>query len=322
MAYRAVQLWLISATAVTLATAGSECSSCGLLVKGVSAPAITIGDGISVRLRPLNAVKTLRLNVLLEDDKEQELYELEINENMDVVWGDMEVTLRDSKSHSNVLKVPWPPILVSRAWTTLFLRLHYHHLLQLAAIPHEAFKESRSFVHSQILLQPAAISTKLERFGVTKMRLKLLSSNISIEYTADGGEEHLATAFASQFGIGSTVPFWRSLAWIMLGVIGMLIVILAFTFVNIYLSHKKQPNSFTLAWSQTGGKEGTAPGPVMVSSTHGGKQKDGRGKGDKGTLNLPRVTVGVVSSRAPSPGHEVDENTLDYVNKAFCCDED
>lgn len=59
----------------------------------------------------------------------------------------------------------------------------------------------------------------------------------------------------------------------------------------------------------------------MVSSTHGGKQKDGKGKDDKGALNLPRVTVGVVSSRAPSPGHEVDENTLDYVNKAFSYDE-
>lgn len=84
-----------------------ECSSCGLLVKGISAPAITIRDGLSVRLRPLNAVKTLRLNVLLENDNEEELYELEIIENMEVVWGDMEVTLQDSKSHSNVFKVKY-----------------------------------------------------------------------------------------------------------------------------------------------------------------------------------------------------------------------
>lgn len=61
----------------------------------------------------------------------------------------------------------------------------------------------------------------------------------------------------------------------------------------------------------------------MVSSTQGSKQKDAKGKdGEDTTLQLPRVTVGVVSSRAPSPGHEVDEATLDYVNKAFSYDED
>lgn len=60
----------------------------------------------------------------------------------------------------------------------------------------------------------------------------------------------------------------------------------------------------------------------MVSSAGGGKKKNAEGKDDEGGLNLPRVTVGVVSSRAPSPGHEVDENTLDYVNKAFSYEED
>ena len=60
----------------------------------------------------------------------------------------------------------------------------------------------------------------------------------------------------------------------------------------------------------------------MVSSTQGGKQKEFGGTEDEGTLKPPRVTVGVVSSRAPSPGHEVDENTTDYVNKAFSCLED
>lgn len=59
----------------------------------------------------------------------------------------------------------------------------------------------------------------------------------------------------------------------------------------------------------------------MVSSTRGGKQ-DSRRMDEEGTLHPPRVTVGVVSSRAPSPGHELDETTMDYVNKAFSCDED
>lgn len=84
-----------------------DCLPSGLLVQGVSAPPLTIGNGISVRLKPHNAVKILQLSILLEDDNEQELYELQIAEHMEVVWGDMEVTLRDSKSHSNVLKVKY-----------------------------------------------------------------------------------------------------------------------------------------------------------------------------------------------------------------------
>ncbi len=83
----------------------TECLPSNLLVDSVSAPPLIIGNGISVRLRPQNAVKILLLNVLLEDDYEKELYELQIVENMDVVWADMEVTLMDSKSHNIVLKV-------------------------------------------------------------------------------------------------------------------------------------------------------------------------------------------------------------------------
>ena len=68
---------------------------------------------------------------------------------------------------------------------------------------------------------------------------------------------------------------------------------------------------------QSGGKESVSPGPVMVSSTRGGKQKESGEMEDGCGLQPPRVTVGVVSSRAPSPGHEIDETTMDYVNKAF-----
>lgn len=84
-----------------------DCLPTGLLAERVPTAALTIGNGIRVKLRPQNTVKILRLNVALEDDNGQELYELQITEHMEVVWGDMEVTLRDSKSHNNILKVKY-----------------------------------------------------------------------------------------------------------------------------------------------------------------------------------------------------------------------
>ncbi|MPC24741.1 hypothetical protein E2C01_017835 [Portunus trituberculatus] len=148
-----------------------KCLSSGLLNEKNPTPPLTIGSGITLRLKPQNAVKQLIIHAALEDDNEQEVYELGITENMQVVWGDMEVTLKDSKTRNNVFK--------------------------------------------------------------------------------------------------------------------------------------------------SGGKESVSPGPVMVSSTRGGKQKESREAEDGCGLQPPRVTVGVVSSRAPSPGNEVDETTMDYVNKAF-----
>ncbi|KAK8398405.1 hypothetical protein O3P69_003943 [Scylla paramamosain] len=313
--------WIFSWTLVSLASAKQGCLSSGLLDRRNSTPSFTIGNGITLRFKLRNSVKRLILHAALEDDNEQELYELGMIENMKVVWGDMEVTLKDSKTHNNVFKVPWPPILIPQAWTTLFLRLHYHHFLQLALVPHEAMGKSRGFVHSQIFVKPTAITTNLERFGVTKLRLKLLTSNISIEYTVNCGQESLATTFASEFGILSNESFWRNMAWIFLGIMLVTVVILILTLIKIYYDRRKQkPNSFILARFQSGGKESASPGPVMVSSTRGGKQKESGGMEDESGLQPPRVTVGVVSSRAPSPGHEVDETTMDYVNKAFSYD--
>lgn len=34
-----------------------------------------------------------------------------------------------------------------------------------------------------------------------------------------------------------------------------------------------------------------------------------------------KVTMGMVSSRAPSPGHDIDETTFDYINRAFTATE-
>ncbi|XP_045132154.1 uncharacterized protein LOC123516637 [Portunus trituberculatus] len=314
-----VQLWLFSWTLVALASAKHhECLSSGLLNEKNPTPPLTIGSGITLRLKPQNAVKQLIIHAALEDDNEQEVYELGITENMQVVWGDMEVTLKDSKTRNNVFKVPWPPILITNAWTTIFLRLHYHHLLQLALIPHEAMNKPRDFVHSQIFVKPAAITANLDRFGVTKLRLKRLTSNISIQYTVNCGQEFLATSFASEFGILSGESFWRNMTWIFVGIMSVTVVILILTFIKIcYDRTKQKPNSFILARFQSGGKESVSPGPVMVSSTRGGKQKESREAEDGCGLQPPRVTVGVVSSRAPSPGNEVDETTMDYVNKAF-----
>lgn len=84
-----------------------DCLPSGLFAEGAATPPLMIGNGIRVKLRPQSTVKILRLNILLEDDNGQELYELQIIEHMEVVWGDMEVTLRDSKSHNNLLKVKY-----------------------------------------------------------------------------------------------------------------------------------------------------------------------------------------------------------------------
>ncbi|KAG0725908.1 hypothetical protein GWK47_037644 [Chionoecetes opilio] len=181
----------------------------------------------------------------------------------------------------------------------------------------------RSFVHSQILLKPTAITTKIERPGVTKLRLKLPISNISIEYTINCDQEYMATSFASEFGILSSVPIWRSRTWITLSIMTLVIVVLILTLIKMYCDRRKQKLSiFTWAWFKSGGKESTVVGPAMVSSSQDREQKKPGEREDGGTLQPPQVTIGVVSSRAPSPGHEVDENTMDYVNKAFSHDED
>lgn len=60
--------------------------------------------------------------------------------------------------------------------------------------------------------------------------------------------EFLATAFASEFGILSSVPFWSSLAWITLGSMIIFMVVLILMFIKMHFDRKKQhPNSFTLA---------------------------------------------------------------------------
>lgn len=76
-----------------------------MLDKRNPTPPVTIGNGITLRLYLRNAVKRLILHATLEDDDEQELYEMGMVENMEVVHGDMEVTLKDSKTQSNVFKV-------------------------------------------------------------------------------------------------------------------------------------------------------------------------------------------------------------------------
>nr|XP_053641076.1 uncharacterized protein LOC128694794 [Cherax quadricarinatus] len=104
---------------------------------------------------------------------------------MGVQWGDIEVTVKDIRTSNNVFKVSWPPVLFPKAWTALYLRLHYQHLLQLAFIPHDAMQQPRSFTFHPVILKPLAASIKLERGGITRLRLTLLTRNISLEYTVN-----------------------------------------------------------------------------------------------------------------------------------------
>lgn len=60
-------------------------------------------------------MKLLILHAILEDDNGHELYELAIIEHMQVVWGDMEVTLQDSKTRNNVFKVRYLDICIKMA---------------------------------------------------------------------------------------------------------------------------------------------------------------------------------------------------------------
>ncbi|XP_045606830.1 uncharacterized protein [Procambarus clarkii] len=317
----AVGVWILAQTCTSTLAQVSDCNSGYLKSRNDATPPLTLEESATIRLRPENYVKVLRLEIQLETTEEEQLYCLGLDANMGKQWGDVEVTLKDIRTSSINFKVSWPPILLPLVWTAVYVRVHYQHLLQLAVIPEETMESARSLTWQPVSMKPLAASVRLERTGVTSLRIRLLTSNISIQYTVNCRQDYLAASFAAEFGIASSVPTWRAWVWILTGVVILLLVLLLLVLLERqYTFNKRFPNSFTLAKFQSG-SQNDGVSPVLVSSSQGGRRPAADGAAAGGdSLNPPRVTVGVVSSRAPSPGHDVDENTFDYINRAFSLD--
>lgn len=79
-------------------------------------------------------------------------------------------------------QLSWPPILLHGVWTILYLRLPFQHLFQLGVIPKEAQENPRRSLDNLVIPTPLAVSTRLTRSGVTRIRIELLTSNTTVEY--------------------------------------------------------------------------------------------------------------------------------------------
>lgn len=320
--------WIISACLfvitipVTVLGSALHVPSCGrgrLSRENNDTSLISLDDAITIKLKPLNIInERLLLNIILENRYGQELYVLELDTDMEAHTGSVEVTMKEVPTRKDVLKISWPPILLPHAWTSLHFRLHFQQLLQFAVIPRELLQYSPNSPPTQILLTPLAVSIRLVKYGVTALRLKL-GSDISLEYRINCESEYLAPLFASNFGLESSVPFWSSLTWILLGVVVLLGVTLAFMGFNWWRNNQnhynQSPKSFEMKqMKESQQREGSKP---KVAT--GGQRKPSASDApdSKNTLGCLNVTLGTVSSRAPSPGGDLDENTFDYINKAF-----
>ncbi|KAG7173710.1 hypothetical protein Hamer_G017999 [Homarus americanus] len=271
---RHIFVWLM--IVMPLPTNMQDCLSGQLSLQNDLTPSMMLEEAVMLQLRPRTIVEKLSIQLLLETAQEGLLYCLGMDVNMNAQWSTV-VTMKDASTNTTIFKVPWPVTPIPLTWTTLHLRLHYQHLLQFAVIPHKNTNIPRKFVSYHKNLNPLAASVHLLRTGVTRLRLKLLTVNTSIEYTINCEQESTETYFASEFGISSSVTGLHATA---------------------------------------GSNSRDAAAPVLVSSRRGGRQPAPESTAN--SLHPHQVTVGVLSSRAPSPGHEIgEENTFDYINHAF-----
>ncbi|XP_042213241.1 uncharacterized protein LOC121860221 isoform X2 [Homarus americanus] len=307
---RHIFVWLM--IVMPLPTNMQDCLSGQLSLQNDLTPSMMLEEAVMLQLRPRTIVEKLSIQLLLETAQEGLLYCLGMDVNMNAQWSTV-VTMKDASTNTTIFKVPWPVTPIPLTWTTLHLRLHYQHLLQFAVIPHKNTNIPRKFVSYHKNLNPLAASVHLLRTGVTRLRLKLLTVNTSIEYTINCEQESTETYFASEFGISSSVTGLHATVWILLGIILILLVMMAVILTLCYkLKKELGPSSFT----QAGSNSRDAAAPVLVSSRRGGRQPAPESTAN--SLHPHQVTVGVLSSRAPSPGHEIgEENTFDYINHAF-----
>ncbi|ROT68664.1 hypothetical protein C7M84_013185 [Penaeus vannamei] len=249
-------------------------------------PPVSLHDAVVLQLRPRNMVKVLRLVIVLENTWGQQVYRLAMDADIGVHWGDVSLALQDVNTYQNVLKLSWPPILLHGIWTILYLRLPFQHLFQLGVIPKEAQENPQRSMDNLVIPTPLATSTRLTRSGITRTRIELLTSNTTVDYKINCNKgEYMAASFAASFGIPSSASLWQTWVWVLL----------------------KKPTGV----------------PSVITTVHRQENPEAaEAGGSEGGLRAPRVTVGVVSSRAPSPGVEVDENTFDYINRAFTHDSD
>lgn len=282
-------------------------------------PPVSLHDAVVLQLRPRNMVKVLRLVIVLENTWGQQVYRLAMDADIGVHWGDVSLALQDVNTYQNVLKLSWPPILLHGIWTILYLRLPFQHLFQLGVIPKEAQENPQRSMDNLVIPTPLATSTRLTRSGITRTRIELLTSNTTVDYKINCNKgEYMAASFAASFGIPSSASLWQTWVWVLLS---LLILMTAFTVVTalvLYLK-LKMSDSFSFRYF----KKKTTGVPSVITTVHRQENPEAaEAGGSEGGLRAPRVTVGVVSSRAPSPGVEVDENTFDYINRAFTHDSD
>ncbi|KAK7066568.1 hypothetical protein SK128_020232 [Halocaridina rubra] len=304
-----MSIFIFVSPVVSSSDNGNECFSGLLHSANESSPPYSLTNSLIIKLLPEEQVKVLQLRLLLMNKEQQQLYRLGFDAEMGVHWGDVSVTMRDEKSMSNILKISWPPVLLPQVWTTLHIRLSNLHLLHFSAFPVKQNLLPRLSRSHSVTLTPLAVSTRLVRSGVSLLRLELLTDT-SVKYNVNCGKEYLATSFAAEFGIASSVPYWRAWTWILLGIVILLIIINAIFFIKLLFKNKEWLSSFFVTTKTS-------------TSSYASFKKSGEDKSLPQTmdkLQSPSISTGVVSSRAPSPGQYVDENTFDYVNQAFTSD--
>ncbi|KAK3867622.1 hypothetical protein Pcinc_026933 [Petrolisthes cinctipes] len=326
----------------------SKCQKAILSNSYYETPRVSLEDGaVNIKLMPFSISQEigLWLTVLLQDRAEMDLYSLDLNTDKHVYGGDMMVSMTQKiNDEKEIVKVKWPHIMLHDAWTSLHFQLHYHQLLQFAVIPRESFNTPDHHSSIQILLKPLALSTKLDLSGVVALKLRLRSdTNASVVYQINCEEEYLATMFGSDFGFQSSVGFWSSVAWILVGVVvllGTVLTLIALQWwwdrnnnrdqppppvemkeIRTSQQKKNDTGSKGLSGGQQPKLQGSRLAPPSAAVAIGGDKKTDSKKQTTSSGGA-KVTLGMVSSRAPSPGHDIDENTFDYINRAFTAAEE